>query len=122
LAAPGAIAENLAQFWARTSAPSEFIRMIQTSRGENISAYFTNKFTVIKPVQRVNVDLTQGMLRELDERAARLNVSRRSSKPYWITHWKKLAPQNPDREEKLSPLDAAAQNLIRRRQSANDLA
>jgi hypothetical protein len=48
------------------------------SRGEDISAYFTNKFTVVRPVQRVNVDLTQGMLRELDARAARLNVSRQA--------------------------------------------
>jgi hypothetical protein len=29
-------------------------------RSENVSSYFTNKFTVVKPVQRVNVDLTQG--------------------------------------------------------------
>ena len=50
----------------------------KASRGENISAYFSNKFTVVKPVHRVNVDLTQGMLRELDERAARLNVSRQA--------------------------------------------
>ena len=35
------------------------------SRGEDVSAYFTNKFTVVRPVHRVNVDLTQGMLREL---------------------------------------------------------
>jgi len=48
------------------------------TRGEDVSAYFTNKFTVIRPVRRVNVDLTQGMLRELDERAARLNVSRQA--------------------------------------------
>lgn len=48
------------------------------SRGEDISAYFTNKFTVIRPLHRVNVDLTQGMLRALDERAARLNVSRQA--------------------------------------------
>ena len=48
------------------------------TRGEDVSAYFTNKFTVVKPVQRVNVDLTQGMLRELDERAARLNISRQA--------------------------------------------
>jgi hypothetical protein len=48
------------------------------SRGEDISAYFTNKFTVVRPVRRVNVDLTQGMLRELDERAARLNISRQA--------------------------------------------
>ena len=46
------------------------------SRGEDISAHFTNKFTVVRPVQRVNVDLTQAMLRELDARAARLNISR----------------------------------------------
>lgn len=48
------------------------------SRGEDISKYFTNKFTVVRPVRRVNVDLTQGMLRELDERAARLNISRQA--------------------------------------------
>ena len=48
------------------------------SRGEDVSAYFTNKFTVVKPVRRVNVDLTQGMVRKLDERAARLNISRQA--------------------------------------------
>ena len=48
------------------------------SRGEDVSAFFTNKFTVVRPVRRVNVDLTQGMLRELDGRAARLNVSRQA--------------------------------------------
>jgi hypothetical protein len=48
------------------------------SRGEDISGYFTNKFTVVRPVRRVNVDLTQGMLRALDERAARLNISRQA--------------------------------------------
>ncbi len=48
------------------------------SRGENISSYFTNKFTVVRPVRRVNVDLTQGMLRDLDARAARLNISRQA--------------------------------------------
>ena len=40
--------------------------------------YITNKFTVVRPLHRVNVDLTHGMLRELDERAARLNVSRQA--------------------------------------------
>jgi hypothetical protein len=48
------------------------------SRGEDVSPYFTNKFTVVRPVRRVNVDLTQGMLRELDARAARLNISRQA--------------------------------------------
>lgn len=48
------------------------------SRGEDVSAFFTNKFTVVRPVQRVNLDLTHGMLRELDAQAARLNVSRQA--------------------------------------------
>lgn len=48
------------------------------SRGEDVSRWFTNRFTVIKPVHRVNVDLSQGMLRELDARAARLNISRQA--------------------------------------------
>ena len=47
-------------------------------RGEDVSKCFTNQFTVVRPVRRVNVDLTQGLLRELDERAARLNVSRQA--------------------------------------------
>src|SRR5580693_5073903 len=48
----------------------------KASRGEDVSAYFTNKFTVVRPVRRVNVDLTPGILRQLDELAARLNISR----------------------------------------------
>ncbi len=48
----------------------------KASRGQDVSAYFTNKFTIIKPVQRVSVDLTRGMLRALDARAARLKISR----------------------------------------------
>lgn len=48
------------------------------SRGEDVSSSFTNEFTVVRPLHRVNVDLTQGMLRQLDERAARLNISRQA--------------------------------------------
>ena len=48
------------------------------TRGEDISGYFTGKFTVVRPIKRVNVDLTEGMLRQLDARAARLNVSRQA--------------------------------------------
>ena len=50
----------------------------KASRGEDISAYFTNNFAVVRPVERISVDLTQGMLRELDARAARLNISRQA--------------------------------------------
>ena len=48
------------------------------TRGEDVSRFFSNDFAVVKPIRRVNVDLTQGMLLELDERAARLNVSRQA--------------------------------------------
>ena len=50
----------------------------KATRGENISGYFSNQLKAIKPVHRVNVDLTQGMLRELDSRAAYLNISRQA--------------------------------------------
>ena len=48
------------------------------TRGEDVAGYFTNEFTIIRPIQRVNLDLTRGMLRELDSRAAKLNVSRQA--------------------------------------------
>ena len=48
------------------------------SSGQDVSSFFTNKFTVVRPVQRVNLDLTEGMLRQLDERAIRLNISRQA--------------------------------------------
>jgi len=50
----------------------------RASRGEDVSAYFTNRFTVVRPVRRVNIDLTEGMLRKLDGWAARLNISRQA--------------------------------------------
>ena len=48
------------------------------SRAEDVSAYFISKFTAVKPVHRVNVDLTQGVLRELHPNAAQLNISRQA--------------------------------------------
>jgi hypothetical protein len=42
------------------------------------SKFFTNQLTVARPVRRVSVDLSHGILRELDERVARLNVSRQA--------------------------------------------
>jgi hypothetical protein len=62
----------------KPSAPTADEIAEMATGGEDISAYFTNKFTVVRPVRRVNVDLTQGMLRELDARAARLNISRQA--------------------------------------------
>ncbi len=47
-------------------------------RGEDISRYFTNKGKMKYPTQRVNVDFTVEMLKELDEMATELNISRQA--------------------------------------------
>ncbi len=48
-------------------------------RGQDISGHFTNRFTVVRPaVQRVNVDFTAPMLKELDREAESLNISRQA--------------------------------------------
>jgi hypothetical protein len=48
-------------------------------RGQDISAHFTNQFTVVRPgIQRVNVDFTVPMLQELDREAETLNISRQA--------------------------------------------
>ena len=48
-------------------------------RGQDVSAHFTNRFTVVRPaVQRVNVDFTGPMLQELDGEAEALNISRQA--------------------------------------------
>jgi hypothetical protein len=59
-------------------APSADEIASMATRGEDVSSFFTNEFAVVRPVRRVNLDLTPGMLRELDERAAKLNVSRQA--------------------------------------------
>ena len=50
----------------------------RAERGEDVSRYFTNTGRMMPPVQRVNVDFSQEMLRELDVTASELNVSRQA--------------------------------------------
>jgi hypothetical protein len=52
-------------------------------RGEDVTRYFAGKGRMMPPlprpdVQRVNVDFTLEMLRELDAEAHRLNISRQA--------------------------------------------
>ena len=48
-------------------------------QGQDISAHFTNRFTVVRPaIQRVNVDFTAPMLQEFDREAETLNISRQA--------------------------------------------
>jgi len=54
----------------------EIARM--ADRGEDVSSYFTNRGSMKMPVQRVNVDFTVEMLRELDLVAAEVNISRQA--------------------------------------------
>jgi len=46
-------------------------------RGEDVTRFFTGG-KMMNPIQRVNVDFTCEMLRELDEEAAGLNISRQA--------------------------------------------
>lgn len=47
-------------------------------QGEDISRFFKGQGRMVQPIQRVNVDLTAGMLHELDQAALELNVSRQA--------------------------------------------
>ena len=47
-------------------------------KGEDISVFFTNKGEMRSPIQRVNVDFTLDMLKELDTVAKYLNISRQA--------------------------------------------
>jgi hypothetical protein len=47
-------------------------------QGKDISRFFTNKGRMVCPIQRVNVDFTGEMLKELDQEAAALNISRQA--------------------------------------------
>ncbi|HUI44154.1 MAG TPA: CopG family transcriptional regulator [Terriglobia bacterium] len=47
-------------------------------QGKDVSRYFTNTGLMMGPIQRVNVDFTDAMLKELDTAAEQLNVSRQA--------------------------------------------
>jgi hypothetical protein len=47
-------------------------------QGEDISRFFTGNGKMMQPIQRVNVDFTAPMLKELDSEARALNISRQA--------------------------------------------
>ncbi len=47
-------------------------------QGKDVSGFFKGEGRMVQPIQRVNVDLTAGMLSELDQAALELNVSRQA--------------------------------------------
>jgi len=47
-------------------------------QGKDVSHFFKGEGRMVQPIQRVNVDVTAGMLEELDKAAQELNVSRQA--------------------------------------------
>jgi hypothetical protein len=47
-------------------------------KGEDVSRFFTNAGKMMPPIQRVNVDFALPMLKELDQTAMELNISRQA--------------------------------------------
>lgn len=45
-------------------------------KGQDISAYFTNKGEMMPPLENLGVELNEEMIQELNEAARNLNVSR----------------------------------------------
>lgn len=63
----------------RVSPPTAEAIARQAEAGKDVSGHFTNKGKMHQPaIQRVNVDFTQQLLRELDRLAQELNVSRQA--------------------------------------------
>ena len=56
---------------------AEFIARM-ADNGKDVSRFFTNAGQMRKPIQRVNVDFTAGMLEELENAAKELNISRQA--------------------------------------------
>jgi len=62
---------------SRKPVPPETIARL-ADQGKDVSRFFTNAGRMMAPIQRVNVDLTTGMLAELDRAAKEMNISRQA--------------------------------------------
>lgn len=64
---------------SRKLMPAESIARL-ADQGNDVSRFFTNTGRMMAPgpIQRVNVDLAAGMLKELDRAAKELNISRQA--------------------------------------------
>lgn len=49
------------------------------SQGKDISRFFTNQGRMVYPARRVNLDLSAGMLEQVDKTARRLKVDRHAA-------------------------------------------
>jgi hypothetical protein len=60
----------------RTSSAESIAR--KADRGEDISFYFTNEGKIMPPLNGGGIDLSDGLLEEIDQAAKRLKVSRQA--------------------------------------------
>lgn len=60
----------------KTISADEIAAMAERNR--SVSRFFTNNGKMMQPIQRVNVDFAIPMLKELDEEARALNISRQA--------------------------------------------
>jgi hypothetical protein len=61
---------------AKPVSPEAIARL--ADQGKDVSRFFSNSGRMMEPIQRVNVDLTTTMLKELDAAAKELNISRQA--------------------------------------------
>jgi len=61
----------------QNSIPAESIAKL-AEKGKDVSRFFTNQGQMMRPIQRVNVDFSAGLLQELDRAAEQLNISRQA--------------------------------------------
>ena len=83
--------------------------------GQDISGFFTNRGRLVRPVQRVNLDLTASMLEELDHAAAEMNISRQAVIKSLIRH--ALDQHYAARSGQPAPLAATRRRPERQRES-----
>ena len=62
----------------KQTAPSADEIAERADNGKSVARFFTGKGRMMPPIQRVNVDFTGPMLKELDDEARELNISRQA--------------------------------------------
>ena len=82
----------------KPASAEEIARM--ADRGKDVFQFFTNDGKMMPPIQRVNVDFTAAMLKELDDEAQNLNISRQAVIKTLLRH--ALDQQKLARREKQS--------------------
>jgi hypothetical protein len=74
------------KMYKNTTLPSADELADMTDRGEDISRFFSNNGKIRYPAQKIGVDFTADMLRELDDVACEMNVGRLAIIKIFLRH------------------------------------